>query len=74
MEDVVGVLFLMFWVVGCLLGTAFWIWMLIDCARYERRKGNDRIAWILIIALTHFIGALIYFFGRRPERMREQSG
>lgn len=57
-----------------ILGTAFWIWMLVDCARNEPAAGNDRIAWILIIALTHLVGALLYFFIRRPERMRERKG
>jgi hypothetical protein len=56
-----------------MLGTAFWIWVLIDCARHEPRKGNDRIVWVLIIALTHLVGALIYFFARRPERIREHG-
>ena len=51
-----------------LLLTAFWIWMLIDCAVNEPSEGNDKIVWVLIIALTHWIGALIYFFARRPKR------
>jgi len=54
-----------------ILGTAFWIWMLIDCATKESSQGNDKIVWIIVIALTHFIGALIYFLVRRPTRMRE---
>ncbi len=54
-----------------ILGTVFWIWMLIDCATKESSQGNDKIVWIIVIALTHFIGALIYFLVRRPTRMRE---
>ena len=45
----------------CLLGTIFWIWMLVDCATKESNQSNDKIVWILIILFTHFIGALIYF-------------
>lgn len=56
-----------------ILGTVFWIWMLIDCATKEPSQGNDKIVWILVIALTHFIGAAIYFLVRRPTRMREQG-
>ena len=63
-ELVFGSLFL---VVG-LLGTIFWNWMLIDCATKERNQDNEKIVWILIILFTHFIGALIYFFVRRPRR------
>ncbi|HPA47395.1 MAG TPA: PLDc N-terminal domain-containing protein [bacterium] len=47
----------------------FWIWMIIDCAMNEPSEGNDKIIWILIIVLVQIIGALIYFFVRRPRRM-----
>jgi hypothetical protein len=50
---------------------AFWLWMLIDCATKEPSQGNDKIIWILIIVFTHWIGALIYFVVRRPQRKRE---
>ena len=59
-----------FFLIG-ILATIFWIWMLIDCATKEPSQGNDKIVWIVIIALTHLIGAAIYFFVRRPTRMRE---
>ena len=54
-----------------LLGTVFWIWMLIDCATKEPNTGNDKIVWVVIIALTHLIGAALYFFVRRPARIRQ---
>jgi len=54
-----------------ILGTAFWIWMLVECAMREPADSNDKIMWILIIVLTHWIGALIYFLARRPQRIRE---
>jgi hypothetical protein len=53
-----------------ILSTLFWIWMLIDCATKEPAEGNNKTVWILIILFTHFIGALIYYIVRRPERMR----
>jgi hypothetical protein len=49
---------------------AFWIWMLVDCATKEPSAGNDKVIWILVIIFTHWIGALIYYFVRRPERKR----
>lgn len=52
-----------------LLGTVFWVWMLIDCAIHEPNEGNEKIVWILIILFTHFLGAAIYFFARRPTRI-----
>jgi hypothetical protein len=54
-----------------ILGTVFWIWTLIDCATNESSQGNDKVVWILVIALTHLLGAAIYFLVRRPQRMRE---
>lgn len=53
-----------------ILGTIFWIWMIVDCATNEPQGDNNKIVWILIIVLTHFVGAAIYFFARRPERRR----
>ena len=52
-------------------GTGFWIVMLIECATKEADTGNTKVVWIIILVFTHFIGALIYCFVRRPERMRE---
>ena len=56
------------------LVTIFWIWMLVDCATKETSQGNDKLIWILIILFTHFHGAALYFFVRRPNRRRELGG
>lgn len=53
-----------------MLATAFWIWMLVDCATKEPGEGNDKVIWILVIILTHWLGALIYYLVRRPERKK----
>lgn len=44
--------------------TAFWIWMLVDCAQrtFPPQDQNTKVLWILIIVFTHWIGALIYYF------------
>jgi len=52
-----------------LFGSIFWMWMLVDCATKESDLGNTKIVWLLIILFTHMIGALLYFFVRRPERI-----
>lgn len=54
-----------------LLMQGFWLWMLIDCAIQEAPEGNTKIVWIIIILLINFVGALIYFWVRRPQRLRE---
>ena len=52
-------------------GTILWVWMIIDCATKEPAEGNDKIIWILVIVLTHWIGALIYLLVRRPKRIKQ---
>ena len=70
--DVLLLVFLLFAVIG-IGGTILWIWVIVDCATKEPSEGNDRLIWILIIVLTHGIGALIYLLVRRPKRI-EQHG
>ena len=62
--------FLAFMALG-LLGTIFWIWVIIDCATNEPSEGNDKLIWILIVVLTHWVGALIYLLVRRPKRIQQ---
>jgi hypothetical protein len=50
-----------------LLATAFWIWMLIDAITRCPNTDNLKLIWVLVIVLTHFIGAVIYFFVQRPK-------
>ena len=54
-----------------LLTTIFWVWMIVDCAVNEPPNDNNKIVWILIIIFTHFIGAIIYFLVRRPQRFQQ---
>lgn len=46
---------------------AFWVWMLVHAAQNKGLSDGERIAWILVIVLVHFLGALIYFFVGRPK-------
>ncbi len=52
---------------------AFWIWMLVDCIKHESDEGNNKLIWVLVIIFTQFLGALIYFFVQRRERLRNAS-
>jgi hypothetical protein len=62
------VLFLFGLIPFSLLFLAFWIWMLVDAAQNKGMEQNERIVWIIVIALTHFIGALLYLIFGRPKR------
>ncbi|HMP84573.1 MAG TPA: PLDc N-terminal domain-containing protein [Verrucomicrobiota bacterium] len=48
----------------------FWVWMLVHAAQNKGLDDGERVAWILIIALVHFLGALLYFFIGRPKARR----
>ena len=74
MEQAVPLIFPLFFFGACainILGLALWIWMLIECATKETDENNQRLIWVLIVALTSWIGALIYLIVRRPARIRE---
>lgn len=48
--------------------SAFWIWMLVDCAIRISGGDSKKVGWLIAIALTHWVGALAYFFfGRRSS-------
>jgi hypothetical protein len=64
-------LFLLLVALFGLVASIFWVWMIIDCATKEPAQGNDKLVWILIIVFTHWIGALIYYLVRRPQRMAQ---
>jgi hypothetical protein len=46
---------------------AFWIWMLVHAIQNKGLVESEKVIWVVVIALTHFIGALIYFFAGRPK-------
>ncbi|SDF69014.1 Phospholipase_D-nuclease N-terminal [Methanolobus vulcani] len=75
MFDMFGIAFsffiLIFFFGFGIIGTLFWLWMLIDCATKEPSEGNDKLIWIIVIVFTHVIGALVYFVVRRPKRIQE---
>jgi hypothetical protein len=53
-----------------ILAALFWVWVLIDCVTKEPSEGNDKIVWTIIILFAPWIGAILYYFIRRPERIK----
>ena len=53
-----------------LLATILWIGVLIDCISKEPSEGNDKVAWTILIIFVPLLGALLYYFIRRPERIK----
>jgi hypothetical protein len=60
--------FILFWIVwvGMFLvmigGMILWILMIIDIAKRDFAKSDDRTMWILIVVLAGFVGAIVYYF------------
>ncbi len=48
----------------------FWILMLIDCVKRKFKNDTEKIIWVLVIILTYFIGALIYYFVIKRENKK----
>ena len=65
--EIILVLVMLLAVPLALLTFAFWIWMLIHAIQNKGLSDGEKTAWVLVIALLHFIGALIYFFVGRPK-------
>jgi len=40
----------------------FWILMIIDAAQRKFKNENDKVVWIIVVALLNWIGAFIYYF------------
>ncbi len=53
----------------CLLFTAFWIWMFIDCLKRDFEKKS---MWIVILLLLNTLGAILYFFMVKRKKVSEQ--
>ena len=53
-----------------ILASIFWLWILVDCVTKEPSEGNDKIVWTILIIFVPWIGAILYYFVRRPERIK----
>ncbi|QDU82876.1 hypothetical protein Pla110_46390 [Polystyrenella longa] len=74
-SGILGILLFIFVVILLPIAlTAFTIWAVIDCATNEPSEGNDKLVWMAVIIFGYFvagIGAFVYYFVRRPTRIRE---
>jgi hypothetical protein len=49
----------------------FFIWMIVDCVKYETDAGNMKLIWVLIILLLP-LGSFVYLFARKLGRKKTQ--
>ncbi len=73
---IAAILFMMFFVflwliffAVAILGTIFWIFMIVDVAKRKFKNDNDRVLWLLVVILAGVVGAIIYYFViKRPDK------
>jgi Phospholipase_D-nuclease N-terminal len=63
-----GVLFVAILLIA-IVGSIFWIWMLVDCLT-SSLPSTEKLIWVLVIVFLHFLGALLYFVLARGGRSR----
>ena len=60
-----GIFFAVLWIaiVGLMIvGLVFWILMLVDVAKRDFAKPDEKTVWLLVVILAGIIGAIIYYF------------
>jgi len=72
--EILLLLVLLFFLPLGLLSTAFWIWMLVDAVQNKGLDQNERVIWVIVVALLHWLGGLIYLIFGRPRRNLVASG
>ena len=65
MEAIGGIVFLLL----LLSLSLVWILALVHAVRVpdEQFRSGSKLLWVVLIALTHFVGAAIYWFVGRPR-------
>jgi len=44
------------------MATFIWIYLLVHASGNKKFNNDDRMVWILVIALTHLVGTIIYWY------------
>jgi len=53
------------WILAAVIGFGafiFWIAEIVDVLRRQFREPTEKIVWLIVVLLLHFIGAVIYYF------------
>jgi len=57
-------------VIILILLLAFWIWMIVDCAKRNFKNNTEKIIWIVIIGIIGWMGALVYYIVIRTSNKK----
>jgi hypothetical protein len=61
------------YVIVFLLLAAFWMWMIVDCALFERGTAT-RIVWLIVLVPCGPVASLIYYLVRALPRVIAEAG
>ena len=56
-----------------ILGTIFWLWVLIDCVKKTFKSDAEKIVWVLVLILLGLLGAVIYYFVVKVKDNKQKS-
>jgi hypothetical protein len=73
----ISILVISIWLAAAALtvgATALWVVALVDVLRREFAGENEKLIWILVVILTGWIGALIYWFVGRDKGTLVSAG
>jgi hypothetical protein len=58
-------------ILAALLATfVFWVWSLVDAIRVREEsafRAGSRVVWVVVIAVTGFLGSIVYVAVGRPR-------
>ena len=60
------------YIAGVFIFIILWIWALLDLASSTFKKGNWKIAWLLIIVFFPFIGSILYLLLRKDFKAQKR--
>lgn len=70
MDELVGFVVTIFVILFVFLVIFFYVWMLVDVIS---KQETDKAMWILIILLIGTLGAIVYYFSARSDRLEEEE-
>lgn len=74
----IELVFVLFFLVFGVGGTAAWIIALVEIVKYPehvfRMAGKEKTTWILVVVLAGFIGAIVWWFGPRKDVLAVATG
>jgi hypothetical protein len=65
--SILALIFALFAIAVTIALFVFWIAMLISAIQNKGLGEGEKIVWVLVVILLHFLGATLYFFLGRPK-------